>query len=108
MQGILADIEHMLARGRMDLPLSLCFAAKRGDDLLLHHLLRRGSDPNEMDDNGRTAMVLISYLYIRTCTLVPYMAFAYETWSLFCMPFLLSFDSILQHRMEASTAHSYF
>ncbi|CAB4297269.1 unnamed protein product [Prunus armeniaca] len=56
MQGILADIEHMLARGRMDLPLSLCFAAKRGDDLLLHHLLRRGSDPNEMDDNGRTAM----------------------------------------------------
>lgn len=72
MQGILADIEHMLARGRMDLPLSLCFAAKRGDDLLLHHLLRRGSDPNEMDDNGRTAMVLISYLYICTHTLVPY------------------------------------
>ncbi|TQD76130.1 hypothetical protein C1H46_038352 [Malus baccata] len=55
-EGILRDIEHVLASGRMDLPLSLCFAAQRGDDMLLHQLLRRGSDPNEMDDNGRTAM----------------------------------------------------
>ncbi|KAM1089346.1 hypothetical protein ACFX19_017335 [Malus domestica] len=55
-EGILRDIEHVLASGKMDLPLSLCFAAQRGDDLLLHRLLRRGSDPNEMDNNGRTAM----------------------------------------------------
>ncbi|KAB2619070.1 potassium channel AKT1-like [Pyrus ussuriensis x Pyrus communis] len=55
-EGILRDIEHVLASGKMDPPLSLCFAAQRGDDLLLHQLLRRGSDPNEMDNNGRTAM----------------------------------------------------
>ncbi|KAJ9167773.1 hypothetical protein P3X46_019369 [Hevea brasiliensis] len=56
MEGILAETEHMLAHGRMDLPLTLCFAAMRGDDLLLHQLLKRGSDPNELDDNGRTAL----------------------------------------------------
>lgn len=57
MEGILIDTEHMLAQGRMSLPLSLCFAAARGDDLLLHLLLRRGSDPNETDNKGRTALV---------------------------------------------------
>lgn len=57
MKGVLADTEHMLAQGKMDLPLSLCFAAARGDDLLLHQLLRRGSSPNEMDKDGRTALV---------------------------------------------------
>lgn len=57
MEGILTDVEHMLARGKMDMPLSLGFAAKRSDDLLLHQLLKRGSDPNETDHNGRTAMV---------------------------------------------------
>ncbi|KAG7567748.1 Ankyrin repeat [Arabidopsis thaliana x Arabidopsis arenosa] len=56
MKGVLADTEHMLAQGKMDLPLSLCFAAARGDDLLLHQLLRRGSSPNEMDKDGRTAL----------------------------------------------------
>ncbi|XP_010432708.1 PREDICTED: probable potassium channel AKT5 [Camelina sativa] len=56
MKDILADIELMLAQGKMDLPLSLCFAADRGDDLLLHHLLKRGSNPNETDTNGRTAL----------------------------------------------------
>ncbi|KAJ8773578.1 hypothetical protein K2173_005824 [Erythroxylum novogranatense] len=56
MQAILADTEQMLARGRMDLPLTLCFAAMRGDDLMLQQLLRRGSDPNELDNNGRTAL----------------------------------------------------
>ncbi|GFS44967.1 shaker pollen inward K+ channel [Actinidia rufa] len=56
METILTDTEHMLAQGRMDLPLSLCFAAIRGDDLLLHQLLRRGMDPNELDSNGRTAL----------------------------------------------------
>ncbi|KAL7150722.1 hypothetical protein ABFS83_05G132500 [Erythranthe nasuta] len=56
MQEILTDTEHMLAHGRMDVPLSLCFAASREDDLLLHHLLRRGLDPNELDSNGRNAL----------------------------------------------------
>ncbi|PRQ26817.1 putative potassium channel, voltage-dependent, EAG/ELK/ERG, ankyrin repeat-containing [Rosa chinensis] len=56
MEGILTDVEHMLARGKMDMPLSLGFAAKRSDDLLLHQLLRRGADPNETDHTGRTAM----------------------------------------------------
>ncbi|CAI0416761.1 unnamed protein product [Linum tenue] len=56
MQEILSETEHMLAQGRMDLPLTLCFAATRGDDLLLHHILKRGSDPNEADNGARTAM----------------------------------------------------
>ncbi|XP_062164215.1 potassium channel AKT1-like isoform X4 [Alnus glutinosa] len=57
MQEILTDTEHFLGQGRMGLPLSLCFAATRGDDLLLQQLLRRGSDPNEVDNGGRTALV---------------------------------------------------
>ncbi|XP_042489812.1 potassium channel AKT1-like [Macadamia integrifolia] len=56
MQAVLAETESMLARGRMDLPLSLCFAASRGDDLLLNQLLRRGLDPNESNDSGRSAL----------------------------------------------------
>ncbi|KAG8381895.1 hypothetical protein BUALT_Bualt05G0020400 [Buddleja alternifolia] len=58
MQAILVETEHMLAHGRMDVPLSLCFAVARGDDLLLHHLLRRGLDPNELDSNGCSALHL--------------------------------------------------
>ncbi|KOM40763.1 hypothetical protein LR48_Vigan04g096100 [Vigna angularis] len=57
MEGVLVEIENMLARGRMDLPLSVCFVATRGDDLLLHKLLKRGMDPNESDNNRRTALV---------------------------------------------------
>ncbi|GMP94648.1 hypothetical protein CsSME_00044030 [Camellia sinensis var. sinensis] len=56
MEEILTATEHTLAQGRMDLPLSLCFAAMRGDDLLLHQLLKRGMDPNELDSNGRTPL----------------------------------------------------
>ncbi|KAL0327591.1 UNVERIFIED_CONTAM: Potassium channel AKT1 [Sesamum angustifolium] len=58
MQEILTDTEHMLAHGRMDVPLSLCFAVAREDDLLLHHLLRRGLEPNELDSNGRNALYI--------------------------------------------------
>ena len=57
MQSVLRDVESMIACGRMDLPISLCFAAARGDELLLQHLLRRGAHPNEPDMNGRTALV---------------------------------------------------
>ncbi|KAI3978263.1 hypothetical protein MKX01_003426 [Papaver californicum] len=56
MQKVLMETENMLAHGKLDLPLSLCFAAHRGDDLLLHQLLKKGEDPNETDENGRTAL----------------------------------------------------
>lgn len=57
MKEILAETEAMLARGKMDLPISLLFAASRGDDMLLQQLLKKGSDPNEPDKNGKTALV---------------------------------------------------
>ena len=47
----------MISNGRLDLPLSLCFAAVNGDDILMHRLLKRGVDPNESEHNGRTALV---------------------------------------------------
>ncbi|KAL6614834.1 hypothetical protein ACP70R_037104 [Stipagrostis hirtigluma subsp. patula] len=58
MVGVLKEIENMLARGRLDLPITLCFAVTRGDDFLLHQLLKRGLDPNESDNNGHTALHL--------------------------------------------------
>lgn len=57
MEGVFLETTNMLAHGRMELPLSLCIAALRGDDLLLHQLLKRGLDPNEEDNNGRSALV---------------------------------------------------
>ncbi|KAF7002052.1 hypothetical protein CFC21_017592 [Triticum aestivum] len=54
--GIAKDIERMLATGQLDLPITLCFAASRGDDFLMHQLLKRGLDPNETDNCGRTAL----------------------------------------------------
>ncbi|KAL2229086.1 potassium channel AKT1-like isoform X1 [Sesamum indicum] len=70
MEGVLLETENMLARGRMDLPLSLCFAALRGDDLLLHHLLKRGLDPNESDNNGRTALHIAASKGSANCVLL--------------------------------------
>lgn len=70
MEGILTDVDQMLARGRMDLPLSLCFAATRGDDLLLHQLLRRGLDANESDNNGRTPLHIASAKGSENCVLL--------------------------------------
>ncbi|KAM5547832.1 hypothetical protein ABKV19_002011 [Rosa sericea] len=70
MEGVLLETENMLARGRMDLPLSLCFAAIRGDDLLLHQLLRRGLDPNESDNNGRTALHIAASQGSENCVLL--------------------------------------
>lgn len=57
MDGILVTTENLLASGRVNLPLSLSFAALRGDDWLLHQLLNRGLDPNDSDNKGRTALV---------------------------------------------------
>lgn len=52
----LAEIERMIGRGKLDVPLSLCFAARRGDDILMQRLLKEGLDPNESEDSGRTAL----------------------------------------------------
>ncbi|XP_012452055.1 potassium channel AKT1 [Gossypium raimondii] len=70
MQGVLIETENMLARGRMDLPLNLCFAALRGDDLLLHQLLKRGLDPNESDNSGRTALHIAASKGSENCVLL--------------------------------------
>ncbi|XP_027065828.1 potassium channel AKT1-like [Coffea arabica] len=70
MEGVLIETENMLARGRMDLPLSLCFATLRGDDLLLHHLLKRGLDPNESDNDGRTALHIAASKGNENCVLL--------------------------------------
>ncbi|KAL4295385.1 hypothetical protein GQ457_12G023580 [Hibiscus cannabinus] len=70
MKGVLIETENMLARGRMDLPLNLCFATLRGDDLLLHQLLKRGLDPNESDNNGRTALHIAAAKGSENCVLL--------------------------------------
>ncbi|GAU15112.1 hypothetical protein TSUD_08500 [Trifolium subterraneum] len=57
MVGVMADIEKLLSTGKMDLPISLVFATNKGDDMLLHHLLKKGSDPNEVDHKtGKTPL----------------------------------------------------
>ncbi|PWA48777.1 inward rectifying shaker-like K+ channel [Artemisia annua] len=43
MEGVLVETENMLARGRMNLPLSLWFATLRGNDQLLQKLLKEVS-----------------------------------------------------------------
>ncbi|XP_052162933.1 potassium channel AKT3 [Oryza glaberrima] len=54
--AVAKEIDDMLARGQMDFPITLCFAASKGDSFLLHQLLKRGLDPNESDHYGRTAL----------------------------------------------------
>ncbi|KAF5799467.1 putative potassium channel, voltage-dependent, EAG/ELK/ERG, rmlC-like jelly roll [Helianthus annuus] len=70
MEGVLIETEKMLAHGRMDLPLSLCFATRRGDDLLLHKLLKKGLDPNESDNNNRTALHIAASKGSDNCVLL--------------------------------------
>ncbi|XP_022749735.1 potassium channel AKT1-like [Durio zibethinus] len=70
MEGVLMETENMLAQGRMDLPLNLCFATLREDDLLLHQLLKRGLDPNESDNNGRTALHIAASKGSENCILL--------------------------------------
>jgi potassium channel len=47
-------MEDMLARGQLELPVTVYFAASKGDDYLIHQLLKRGHDPNDSD----TALVM--------------------------------------------------
>ncbi|CAN0900865.1 Potassium channel AKT1 [Linum grandiflorum] len=70
MEGVLVETENMLAHGRMDIPLSLCFASMRGDDLLMHQLLKRGLDPNESDNNGRAALHIAAAQGSENCVLL--------------------------------------
>ncbi|KAF8102815.1 hypothetical protein N665_0194s0028 [Sinapis alba] len=56
MANVLLETENMLAQGKLDLPINLSFAAMREDELLLDQLLKRGFDPNESDNNGRTPL----------------------------------------------------
>ncbi|XP_022936563.1 potassium channel AKT1-like [Cucurbita moschata] len=57
MEEILQETEQSLIRAGMEMPLNLYFAASSGDDLLLHQLLKRGSNPNEVDEgSGKTAL----------------------------------------------------
>ncbi|CAL1414517.1 unnamed protein product [Linum trigynum] len=70
MEGVLLETENMLAHGRMDIPLSLCFAAMRGDDLLLHQLLKRGLDANESDNNNRAALHIAASKGSENCVLL--------------------------------------
>ncbi|KAL5975257.1 RAC-alpha serine/threonine-protein kinase [Asimina triloba] len=64
MERVLVETEKMLACGRTDMPVTLCFAASRGDESLLQQLLERGLDPNESDNSGRTALPRASWHHI--------------------------------------------
>ncbi|GKA17840.1 potassium channel AKT1-like protein, partial [Tanacetum coccineum] len=66
----LMETENMQAQGRLDLPLSLCFATLRGDDLLLHKLLKRDLDANESDNNRRTALHIAASKGNTNCVLL--------------------------------------
>lgn len=88
MQGILTETENMLARGRMDLPLNLCFATLRGDDSLLHQLLKRGLDPNELDNNGRTALVCENYLLFDSIYDPKFLGQWWLIYNIFCVCFV--------------------
>ncbi|GJW62024.1 potassium channel AKT1-like protein [Tanacetum coccineum] len=69
-EGVLMETENMLARGRLDLPLSLCFATLRGDDLILQKLLKRGLDANGSDNNGQTALHIAASKGNTNCVLL--------------------------------------
>lgn len=49
----------MLAYGRLDLSITLYFTINKGDDFMLHQLLKCGLDPNESDNDGHTTLVCI-------------------------------------------------
>ncbi|KAL5711460.1 RAC-alpha serine/threonine-protein kinase [Ranunculus cassubicifolius] len=56
LEEFLIETENMMARDRNEQPVSLCNAVSKGDDRLLHDLLKREFYPNEVDENGQTAL----------------------------------------------------
>ncbi|CAA7403136.1 unnamed protein product [Spirodela intermedia] len=70
MEAVLREAESTLGSVRTDLPVSLCFAAMRADDLLMHQLLRRGMDPNESDNHRRTPLHIAAYKGNKSCVLL--------------------------------------
>eukprot|EP01018_Ginkgo_biloba_P026192 Gb_31891 [translate_table: standard] len=50
------ETERLLSRGRVDVPISLCFVSSRGDMQLMEQLLSRGMNPNETDYSSRTPL----------------------------------------------------
>ncbi|KAF7847632.1 hypothetical protein BT93_L2771 [Corymbia citriodora subsp. variegata] len=68
MGDVLRETENMLACGRMDLPLSWCFATVRGYDLL-KQLLRQGFDPNKLDNSGKTPLHIAASKGSENCVL---------------------------------------
>ncbi|KAF9606385.1 hypothetical protein IFM89_025074 [Coptis chinensis] len=67
LEEFLMETENMLARDRVDLPVSLCFAASKGDERLLHKLLNQDWYPNEVDDNGQTALHIVASKGSESC-----------------------------------------
>ncbi|XP_038897966.1 potassium channel AKT1-like [Benincasa hispida] len=56
-EKILQETEQTLTRAGMDMPHNLYYAADTGNDILLHQLLKQGSNPNEVDGvDGKTAL----------------------------------------------------
>ncbi|PWZ38567.1 Potassium channel AKT1 [Zea mays] len=56
MVGVLKEFGNMLAYGRLDLSITLYFTINKGDDFMLHQLLKCGLDPNESDNDGHTTL----------------------------------------------------
>lgn len=59
MVGVLKEFGNMLAYGRLDLSITLYFTINKGDEFMLHQLLKCGLDPNESDNDGHTTLVCI-------------------------------------------------
>ncbi|XP_047332651.1 potassium channel AKT1-like [Impatiens glandulifera] len=69
MNEVLLEIEAKMAGGQMKLPYTLCFAAQKNDSDLLEQMLKRGHDPNEADNNGRTALHIAASNGYENCVL---------------------------------------
>ncbi|XP_078149521.1 potassium channel AKT1-like [Carex rostrata] len=64
---VLKEIETMVTRGRLDMPLTLTFAVVRADFSLLQQLLRRGLDPNECDNDYHSPLHIAASMGNEQC-----------------------------------------
>ncbi|KAF3325187.1 Potassium channel AKT1 [Carex littledalei] len=64
---VLKEIEAMVTRGRLDMPLTLTFAVVRADISLLQQLLRRGLDPNECDNDYHSPLHIAASMGNEQC-----------------------------------------